>query len=131
MSPGFVRLAARCLIALTLSTSLSAGDRLTLILRTRVATAPATFLVITKVEPAPENAWLELAIDGENFYRSSAFDLRTTGNQKTFEWRIGGIPCGEYAVMAGLTYWDHQRSDWQLVERASTAQVIGPGCETH
>lgn len=57
--------------------------------------APLAVRVTARVEPAKENRVMCLELDGENFYRSSCWDI-DGGSAKTTQQVYQGLPAGAY-----------------------------------
>lgn len=58
--------------------------------------------VRTRIEPDPENRWLELAIDGEHFASSDGLQLNGASAPITSERWFKHVPQGVYEVRASL-----------------------------
>src|SRR5688572_26150822 len=77
-----------------------ASPAVTISTRTRVAAAPATFMATVRVMPHAENRVLRVAIEADDYYRSS--DMQLAGldapRTRTIVWK--DLPAGNYCVVA-------------------------------
>lgn len=103
-------------------------SRVSVLLRNGVGSAPATIHAVIKIDISPENRILRAELDSADFTRASEWDLvERFADQRTFDWWISDIPCGEYELRVTLAYYHDLK-----VERAVDSRplrVLGIGCD--
>lgn len=74
------------------------------------AFAPSNVVVEIRLLPADTDRWLRVLIDGENFYRSSEWDIEGIYAPRFYrvEWRA--VPAGTYEVIAAVGNRDSVRA---------------------
>jgi hypothetical protein len=78
------------------------NQALTLAVTPAQSMAPATVRVRARVEPSAENRRLTIIADGEDYYRSSEFQLEGDQAPPTVEVQFPSLPGGNYEVYAVL-----------------------------
>lgn len=73
-----------------------------LIVSPRAAIAPVDLLVTVRVTPASQNRQVTVSMDGEQFYRSSAWTLDGDSAPAVFSVSWRSVPAGDYFVRAEL-----------------------------
>jgi hypothetical protein len=92
-------LLAAALISLLL---LADPPRLTVTTHGRIAFAPADWWVRVRVEPHPDNRWLDIVADGDGQYRHSGFPLEGEQAPKIHQIWLKALPEGCYEFTATL-----------------------------
>jgi len=82
--------------------SAAAGDKITMVATPQISFAPATLTVRTRIEPDAGNRAIEIAIDSENFYRSTTIELEGDQAPRSSVFEFRGVPGGTYQVSARL-----------------------------
>jgi hypothetical protein len=78
------------------------NEPLTLAVTPAQSMAPATVRVRARVEPSAENRKLTIIADGDDYYRSSEFQLEGDQAPPTVELRFPSLPGGNYEIYAVL-----------------------------
>ena len=65
-----------------------------------VAQSPATVFVRVIVAHDQNNRELEISVDGDQFYRSSAMTLEGAEAPRVYQLTFSGVPAGSYSVSA-------------------------------
>jgi len=92
-----------CGLALTASSvTVGAGEKITMKASPEISFAPALLTVRTVIEPDPDNRALEIAIDSEDFYRSSLIQLEGDQAPRTSVVQFRSVPGGSYMISARL-----------------------------
>lgn len=84
------------------SSTLKGGEMLRMQVSPAIQRAPAMLTVRVSVEESPENRWLQVVAESQNFYRSSQVQIDGVNSTplKVFEFR--GLPTGVYEVTSVL-----------------------------
>jgi hypothetical protein len=82
--------------------SLGAGGKISLKASPEISFAPARLTVRTAIEPDADNRALEIAIDSQNFYRSSLIQLEGDQAPRTSVVEFRDVPRGYYEISARL-----------------------------
>jgi hypothetical protein len=77
-------------------------EALTLAVTPAQSMAPATVRIRARVEPSAENRLLAIVADGEDYYRSSEFQLEGDQAPPTVELQLPSLPGGNYEIYAVL-----------------------------
>ena len=85
-------------LALLATSPLGAGERLTMRVSPRMATAPATLVVDAVAERDPANRAVQILVDSGEYYRSSVMQLDGDEAPRTTTVRYEGVPGGSYEV---------------------------------
>ena len=92
-----------CGLALTASSvTVGAGEKFTMKASPEISFAPALLTVRTVIEPDPDNRALEIAIDSQDFYRSSLIQLEGDQAPRTSVIQFRSVPGGSYMISARL-----------------------------
>jgi hypothetical protein len=104
-------------LALLATSSLGAGERLTMRVSPRMGMAPATLVVDAVAERDPANRAVQIQVDSQEYYRSSTMQLDGDEAPRTTTVRYEGVPGGTYEVRAILFGSDGK-------QRAATSQKV-------
>ncbi len=92
-----------CVLALSTSLPLDAGERLRMVVSPRVSQAPADVFVRVTVEPHADNRALELVAESDEFYRSSLIQLDGELAPQTITMEFRSLPGGDYEIRGFVT----------------------------
>jgi hypothetical protein len=79
-----------------------ATEKLVIRVTPNVSSAPSTVVVVATVAKNAANRWLQIEADSGGFYRSSTVQLDGSNAPLVSEFRLPGLPGGEYTVSAML-----------------------------
>lgn len=65
-----------------------------------ISFAPTTLTVRVRVQPIPDDRWIMVVLDGEDFYRRSDFTIE--GDRALYSWDWKDVPAGDYIVSAAI-----------------------------
>jgi len=65
-----------------------------------VSFAPANLVIRTSIEPDADNRIMEVVVDSEEFYRSSAVELDGDHAPRTTSFEFRSLPRGDYQITA-------------------------------
>ena len=88
------------LVVATTAITLHGRETLRVKVSPAYAFAPANLQVRVMLEPSADNRALEIAADGESFYRSSEIDLEGERAPRSMEFNFRNLPGGAYRVTA-------------------------------
>lgn len=106
----------RCLLAMILLTaSASAGERVKVHVSLGAGFGPTEVFVQTSVEPSDANAALVVAIESDDFFRSSTIELDQDRAPRVNCFRFPQTPKGLYAV--SVIVLDHSGSELARIDK--------------
>jgi len=79
-----------------------ANERISMRVSPEVSFAPANLSVRTTVEAHPDNRWIEIIAESDDFYRSSEMQLDGEHAPRTTIFEFRSLPGGTYQVHAFL-----------------------------
>lgn len=100
----------------------SEPDAFQLAVKPPFATSPGVFRAEVIVEPNPDNRWLVLRADSDQYYRSSTMELHGAAAPRRHMMLFEHLPAGKYRIEAIL-----KRSNGDEFIRDVSVQVNGMG----
>jgi hypothetical protein len=97
-----VKILITAVLAFLTMSPLGAGERLTIRVAPRMATAPASLIVHAVAERDPANRALQIQVTSDDYYRSSLMQLDGDEAPRTTTVRYDGVPGGAYEVRVTL-----------------------------
>src|SRR5207247_7752022 len=84
------------MLAIAIGGSVGANERISMRVSPEVSFAPANLSVRTTVEAHPDNRWIEIIAESDDFYRSSEMQLDGEHAPRTTIFASGSLPGGTY-----------------------------------
>jgi len=92
------------LVALTVAptTFVTAKEPLSIRVSPAVSFAPASLVIVTRIDPDADNRAVEIVADSDEFYRSSTVQLEGGLAPKATRFEFRSVPPGDYEITASV-----------------------------